>query len=357
MIASMFQHRVINQHDLIPTEWLRVQPIEQFYVFNPAVISYHSRRLMAYRVDFGRHKTMQTRVACAICMLDKEWRVVAGSVVALSDSIVQGGENHYDPRFLIFRDRLYIHYNNNWDSAPNQIFLVELDADSLQARSAARPLLLDGPRQKIEKNWMLFDHEGDLFAIYQIAPHIILRLDFGGHGPVLCKPEYISKWDTTIYARHFGTPRGGTPPVLIGKQYISVFHSRTQPQRLAPATLKPALRSLDQKHMWRLIKRWLREQLFPLKIYGGVYGFAATPPFAPIFIRPDPVLHPEHEDRRRRPTASHLTPRSVVFPTGLVQLDVDSFLVSYGVHDERCVLRILGRNTCTGHHTNTAQEI
>ena len=29
----------------------------------------------------------------------------------------------------------------------------------------------------------------------------------------------------------------------------------------------------------------------------------------------------------------------------------------YGVHDERCVLRILGRNICTGHHINTAQEI
>jgi hypothetical protein len=349
--------RLFDPGELLPPRWLQGRSPTGFFIFNPAIIRCDGRLLMAYRIDFGRESATRVRVACAICALDQNWRVMSGSVVALSDSIVDGGENHYDPRFLIFRGRLYIHYNNNWDSVPNQIFLVELDADSLQVRSAARPLLLDGPRQKIEKNWMLFDHEGDLFAIYQIAPHIVLRLGFGGHGPVLCKPEYISKWDTAIYTRHFGMPRGGTPPVLIGKQYISVFHSRTQLQRLAPATLKPTLRSLDQKHMWRLIKRWLREQLFPLKIYGGVYGFAATPPFAPIFIRPDPVLRPEHEERRRRPTASHLTPRSVVFPTGLVQLNGGSFLVSYGVHDERCVLRILERNICTGHHINAAQEI
>ena len=346
MTTSTPQHRVIDQHSLLPAEWLRRQPPDNFYLFNPAVICHHGRRLMVYRVDFGCHQVR--RVACASCVLDQDWRVAPGSVVALSDTIVDGGDNHYDPRFLIFRDRLFVHYNNNWDSVPNQIFLVELDADNLQARSAARRLLLEGPRQKIEKNWLLFDHDGDLFAIYQIAPHIVLRLELGNCGPILCQPGYTSEWDTTIYAKRYGPPRGGTPPVRAGERYVSIFHSRIQPPPLTPAALSSTVRTLERVQGWKILKRWLRGQLNPLKYYGGAYTFAATPPFAPVFIHSQPVLRPEQESRQRRPTASHLAPRRVVFPSGLVHLNDDRWLVSYGAHDERCVLRTLSQNELVG---------
>ena len=107
--ADSTQHRIIEPGELIPQAWLRLQPLEHFFVFNPAVIRYQNRLLMVYRVDFGR--TTQRRVAAAACTLDERLRVTPGSAVALSDAITAGGANHFDPRFLIFRDRLFVHYN------------------------------------------------------------------------------------------------------------------------------------------------------------------------------------------------------------------------------------------------------
>ena len=43
----------------------------------------------------------------------------------LSDTIDGGATNHYDARFLVYRDRLFVHYNNDWNTVPNQIHLVE----------------------------------------------------------------------------------------------------------------------------------------------------------------------------------------------------------------------------------------
>ena len=338
------QRWIFGPRDLIPVQWLNGSSTDDLFVFNPAIINYAEDLLMVYRVDFGRHKASFRRAACAICRLDTDGHVIAGSVVALSDTIVDGGDNHYDPRFLIFRDRLFVHYNNNWDSKPNQIYLVELDPDTLHAQSAARPLLLDGPRQEIEKNWMLFDHDGELYAIYQIDPHIVLHLELGDHGPIFCRPVYSSQWDPSSYVKRYGTPRGGTPPVRAGEKYISIFHSRRQSQPLNSTTVLSVSHSLNRVRLWVLLKQWIRRKLYPFQYFGGVYSFAATPPFMPAFIQSNPLLRPEFEDRRRRPTANHLWPRAVVFPGGLVRLDDGRWLVSYGVHDERCVLRILSQN-------------
>ncbi len=109
------------------------------------------------------------------------------------------------------RNRLFVHYNNDWDTVPNQISLVELDPDTLQARSAARRLELDGPRQPCEKNWLLFEHDEALFAIYQVDPHIVLRVDLTGAGPVRCWPVYRTEWDTTgLYPALRGAAGGDT---------------------------------------------------------------------------------------------------------------------------------------------------
>lgn len=361
MISTLTTDRelqyVIPTADLVPSVWMPLQPSAGFFVFNPAIVRYGDRLLMTYRVDFGRGPAAQQRTACAICVLDERLQVASGSVVALSDTIVDGGANHYDPRFLVVGDRLFVHFNNNWDTQPNHIFLVEIDPDTLTAKAPARPLCLEGPRQTIEKNWMLFEHDGELFAIYQVAPHIILRVDLAGAGPVRCWPVYRTEWDTTIYTRRYGALRGGAPPMRVGDSYVAIFHSRTLPRRMAPANPSPAVARLKRASWVTTIKRWLREWLDPLRYYGGVYGFAAAPPFAPTFIRPEPLLHPAREERRRQPTAAHLTPRRVVYPCGLVRLADDRWLVSYGVHDERAVLRVFTRHEIEGWAGMEPQEL
>lgn len=329
----------IPTETLLPPQWLRTQPAGRFAVYNPAVTRFRGRLLMVYRVDFGFEKPF--RVAAAICQLDEHLQVVPGSVVALSDTIRCEADNHYDARFLVFGERLFVHFNNDWNTVPNQIFLVELDPDTLQARSAARILELAGPRQPCEKNWILFEYNGELLAIYQIDPHVILRLDLKDSGLIRCQPAYRSEWDTTAYSGRYGPPRGGTPPVRLGENYVSIFHSRRLPPQLMPSDLSPAAQKLNRITWWKQFKRSFWERWMPVRYYGGVYGFAATPPFAPIFINPRLVLRPECEMKRQRPTAGHMSPRRVVYPCGLVHLDHDRWLVSYGVHDERCALRVL----------------
>ncbi|NCC30913.1 MAG: hypothetical protein EOM24_02690 [Chloroflexia bacterium] len=332
--------------ELMSATWQRVQPAQEFLIYNPAITRFRNRLLMAYRVDFGYKKPF--RVATAMCALDERLQVVPGSVVALSDTIADDTTNHYDPRFLVYQDRLFVHYNNDWNTVPNQIFLVELDPDTLQARSSARLLELQGPRQPCEKNWLLFDHDGELFAIYQVAPHIVLHVDLAGSGPIRCRPVYRTAWDTTAYARRYGALRGGTPPVRVGAHYISIFHSRTHAQKSAPTHHSPAVQRLKRMPWLRQITRWLREHFAPVRYYGGVYAFAAEPPFAPTFLRPTPILWPEREGPRQRPTASHMAPRRVVYPCGLVHLDDGRWLVSYGIHDERAALRVFTHQEIEG---------
>lgn len=337
--------------DLLPAAWRQAACFDTLAIYNPAIVRFQGRLLMAYRVDFGYEKPF--RVASAICVLNERLQVVPGSVVALSDSIACEAANHFDARFLVYQDRLFVHYNNNWDTVPNQIFLVELDPDTLQARSAARPLALAGPRQPIEKNWLLFDHDGELFAIYQVDPHIVLRVDLAGVGPVRCWPVYHTAWDTLAYIQRYGALRGGTPPVRVGDSYISLFHSRTVPRKLTPTTPAPAVEKLKHLPWWHPIKRWLREHFAPVRYYGGIYAFAATPPFAPTFIRPTPILWPEHEGRRRRPTASYMAPRRVVYPCGLVKLMDGRWLIAYGIHDERAALRAVTHQEIAGEPSGT----
>ncbi|WP_129670938.1 hypothetical protein [Candidatus Chloroploca sp. Khr17] len=145
----------LNSDALVPAAWQCSDDLAYLRVYNPSLTRFRNRLLMAYRVDSGRRRTMQRRIA--LCALDDDRSVIPGSVVPLSDTIHGGDPRHYDPRFLVYRDRLFVHYNNNVLTRPNQIHLVELDPDTLEARGQARPLHLDGPRQEVEKNWMLFD--------------------------------------------------------------------------------------------------------------------------------------------------------------------------------------------------------
>jgi hypothetical protein len=324
---------------LVPNAWTH-EPRANLRIYNPAIVRFRGRLLMAYRVDTGHRKTMRRRIG--LCRLDESLAVIPGSVVPLSDTIQGGDPRHYDPRFLVYRDRLFVHYNNNFLTRPNQLHLVELDPDTLEAKGTARPLHLDGPRQEIEKNWMLFEHEGDLLAVYQIAPHTILRVDLAGNGPIECTTVHKTEWDVSTYADCFGIPRGGAPPVRQGDRYVSFFHSRQPISRL-----RWVLRYWPIKEGTRLprylaaIERRLRRPFAQVRYYGGVYTFQATPPFRPLWLPPTPVLDPGAEGtyqyrRRANPSAD-----GIVYPCGAILCEDGNWLVSYGVHDEHCALRRL----------------
>jgi hypothetical protein len=338
MLEGLIRHEC-RAPDLIPAPWSSGAETtsDRLRIYNPAIVRFRGRLLMAYRVDSGRRRATQRRIG--LCVLDDRLNVVPGSVVPLSDTIQGGDPRHYDPRFLVSGDRLFIHYNNNFLTRPNQIHLVELDPDTLAATSPARPLHLDGPRQEIEKNWMLFDHDGDLFAVYQIAPHTILRIDLAGQGAVECKLAHTTTWDVSAYAGRFGAPCGGAPPVRQGDAYVSFFHSRypINPLRWVlrfwPVKAGTVLPRYLAAVEWRL-----RRPFAQARYVAGAYAFAAAPPFPPLWITPEPVLRPEDEPPRRYRRRANPSADGIVYPCGAILEDDGRWLVAYGLHDERCCL-------------------
>lgn len=323
---------------LLPAQWQSKAPVKAFRIYNPAITRFRDRLLMAYRVDSNHRKNMQRRIG--LCALDDHLNIIPGSVAPLSDTIQGGDARRYDPRFLVYGDRLFVHYNNNFLTRPNQIHLVELDPDTLAAKGPARLLHLDGPRQEIEKNWLLFEHDGELLAVYQIAPHTILRVDLAGKGAIACRPIHTTTWDVSAYAGRFGAPGGGAPPVRQGDAYVSFFHSRYP---ISP--LRWVLRFWPVRPGTRLprylaaAERRLRRPFDQVRYVAGAYGFAAAPPFPPLWISPEPLLCPEDEPPRRHRRRANPSADGIVYPCGATSRADGSWLVSYGVNDERCCLR------------------
>ncbi len=309
---------VFENEELLPKSWMASGRPGASFVFNPSIARFGDSILMAYRV-VGPDR----RRRIALCRLDTALRVVGNSVIPLSDHLTDCDDWHADPRFCIYGNRLLLHFNSGMGEprhGANKIYIVELDPDNLTPRRVPQALELEGVRQKFEKNWMLFEHEGDLLAVYRIEPHIVLRCLLGKTGPVQCRTIYQLYWDSSPYARHYGGLRGSTPPIRLGDAYFSFFHS-VYPVR--------SLRSI----MHRLLSG---RSLYMLNYVGGFYSFAATPPFAPICLTHTPVLWP--------PDLCRYSPRQLdrrihqcVYPSGAVLLG-DQWVVSYGAQNEYCCL-------------------
>ncbi len=143
----------------------------------------------------------------------------------------------------------------------------------------------------VEKNWIWFNHDGAWYFVYQFAPHIVVRV--GNEVPVAeHKTDTKPKWD-------YGEIRGGTPPVRVGDEYVSFFHS-----------------SLPWKNLQK-------------RYYAGAYAFEAKPPFRITKMTSEPLLSGSDKDSRT------LGGPPVIFPCGAL-LEKDKWLVTFGVNDETC---------------------
>lgn len=313
---------ILDPVGLMPKAWANAHANE-CYFFNPAIVQFYDRVILAYRVvppDGSRR--------IAICELDTtSLRPRPESIVPLSDLIQGGGTWHADPRFCTYGERLFLHYNDGWRT-PNQIYLLELDPDHLVPRGPARPLVMDGLRTPVEKNWLLFEHAGELLAVYCISPHTILRVELAGDGEVSCRRLVETAWNSVPYAKQYGEPRGGTPPVEVDGIYYSFFHSTY------PADFLRRMMGRLRRYMPRNSMRYA----------AGFYGFAATMPFQPVLFTPAPVLTPEPSFPRRR--LPQLNPRikDSVYPSGAVW-SAGKWIVAYGARNELCCIGTLSHNS------------
>ncbi len=296
---------------LAPEEWRQAAAAGPVRAFNPALLRDGAGFLFAYRfvAADGRRRI-------GLCRLDAKLQIVAGSHVPLTDSVsfadpaaLPEVARHWfaDPRLYRFGTRLFIYWNSGWHEPRNYQFLQELDPQDLRPVGCARELVLFGAeRQKLEKNWTLFAVSGEVFAVYSVMPHRILRVKLEGTGDVECIAESAIAWNPEGFPPCHGGLRGGTPPHRVDDSFISICHS---------------VHDGPEGYRYR----------------ASAYRFSAARDFCPTHGPAEFLeLHNPFGSGRRY---GRLNPAvaDVVYPCGLVRGE-NGWLVSHGINDEHCAI-------------------
>jgi len=123
-----------------------------------------------------------------------------------------------DPRLFTFNGELYIygHFRGYLDECTHSPIILKVS----EPFNIKNILKLRTPNMRyIEKNWMPFEYKNELYFIYEIFPHIILKCNTQTGN---CQPVYET--NNTIYhpltKKHVG---GGAPPVTIYIKNVPYF--------------------------------------------------------------------------------------------------------------------------------------
>lgn len=263
--------------------------------FNPSLLLYHGKCLMCYRSGSGR-STLH------IALLGDDWRPISTTLLDLNHPRCDWGKE--DPRLFVHQGRLHVQFAGveiaSGQMRVNMMYAV-LDDDLVvvEVHEAAYP-----SRTPMEKNWGPFSHDDDLFAVYSILPHKVVKI---GKGRGLDRPVEMFE-ETAGPARWLPDEvfRGGAAPVKVGDEYYSFFHSWH--------------RTGQHSDHW-----------YDYTI--GVYTFDAWPPFRARRWAQGPILRGD-----RKEIGKNLTPdKNVIFPGGAVLLGGE-WIVSYGHQDKWCEL-------------------
>lgn len=257
---------------------------EVVHRFNPSLIRFADRWLIAYRI--GR-----TQSRLALAELDDEFQWRSESLLQLP-SLPESRDGQEDPGLFRFRDELWLSYTGH-ERPLNTMLLAKITPEGDVLEHLAPELVNRQPR---EKNWVFFDSEGELHAVYHGAPHRVLRVT--GSNAELLPHQSRHFVLPTAFPWPYGDVRGGAPPVLVNGEWYHFFHTQVQQE--------PA------KHLYCL----------------SLYAFSAAPPFGITRLVRAPLYAPVGVCPDTK------TPY-VVFPAGAV-LDDDRWLISVGEWDASC---------------------
>lgn len=152
-----------------------------------------------------------------------------------------------------------------------------------------------------EKNWVWFQHNGLLHTVYMTEPHEVLSWndDFSA-----VKEKYETDGPPEGWFK-YGHPRGGTPPVRLGDEYWSFFHSSTP---------------WDE---WNAVHPGHARRRYHM----GAYAFEAKPPFKITRFSRKPILTGSQKD----PWSDGLP--LVVFPCGALFESSQTWYITMGIND------------------------
>ncbi len=275
--------------------------------WNSGLIRYRDRLWMSYRYHQREH---EGRCATAMVELDPVTFQAKGKSQMLKFRGTTGTEHHEDARLFMFDGAVHISYTEMRGYRPGVDYTCVMKYARLKLGGSRWEVVkewhpkygLNDGRSK-EKNWVFFEHERQLFAIYSGFPkHVVIQLD----GDKIVR-EYATDGPTW----HFGAVRGGSTPVRQADgTLLTIFHS--------------SVRTEAPPHF--------------VRYYAAAYTLEGKPPFAPIRISTRPLMIGSEADGHKvDPRYVEGWKPFVVFPCGLVPDGAD-WLVSLGLNDWQCVI-------------------
>lgn len=309
----MSQCIVYRPEDLLPGVWrsfLKTGPVR---AFNPGLLRDRDGWLFVYRV-VGSDGLRRI----GLCKLDAKLKIIAGSQRPLTDLVRFPTDHRFpeiatrwfaDPRLYRFGERVFVYWNSGWHEPQNHQFLQELDPHDFTPVGSPRELVLNGPRQKLEKNWTLFSQGSDEFyAVYSILPHRVLRFSLAGEGPIQFAEHASTEWNLHAYPPSHGGLRGGAPPALVGGKYWSFCHS-------------------------------VHDSADGYRYAVAAYCFSGAYPFSPTDEPIEPLACATPLGAQRVHEKLNPAVGEVIYPCGAIH-DAERWLVSHGINDERCAITL-----------------
>lgn len=265
--------------------------------FNPGFAPYKGGYLMTVRVkpSLGPDNRVIT------VRLGTDYQVIGPVRELVTEFGKKELDSVHDARLFYFRQTLWIIFSmihSERRSSERQMFAGPLEEMRSGAFRMKKSVHLSVAKSGDQKNWSPFEYEGELYFVYYVNPHIILKANMETG-----ECEELKRGDEVGVKWAYGSARGGTQTLRLGNKYIAAFHSSRAFQYL----------------------NGVRDTAY----FMGFYTFQAHPPFMV-------VAHNEH------PIDSSLfydaeNPRKIVFPTGL-HVSGDRVIVLSGKNDDAMIV-------------------
>lgn len=270
-----------------------IKPTPQF-AYNPSIMVYQGRMVMAYRFHEG---TPATKIGV---IYERE-----GGFVDLPLD-VPDAKSAEDPKLFMFADELWMSFVvSQWpDMAKSVVRYGRLDHGKLY--QIVQPNYGFNDWTAMEKNWVVFENRhgkdtGKLTIIYRSS--VTQKI----YTPTLVECEDGPKWP-------YGLIKGGTAPMPYDGKWLRFFHSTLDNE------LNPQRR----------------------RYYVGAVLMEPEPPFAPIRVSRKPIIYGSEVDdltKDDRKACFHWKPQ-VVFPGTAVERP-GCWWLSCGVNDSACVIAVI----------------
>ncbi|MCP4397976.1 MAG: PqqD family protein [bacterium] len=135
-------------------------------VFNPSFFENGDVRIFAFRAIPDKSGELVSFVSVE--------DISGRTVNRISPDLYEGikAPRLIDPKVFTVGNEVYLTFNSGWVPAGNDIFVMKI----IPTIGTPKKVIY-GARQRQERNWGFFSEGGEIYAIYQIAPLVILKLE------------------------------------------------------------------------------------------------------------------------------------------------------------------------------------